>query len=214
MAASHSTARNLIGQRFGRLTVIERAPNRPGSTCAIWRCICDCGNEKVKASHDLRRAHAPSCGCWGRERISEAKGTHRLTETREYVIWAGMKQRCRNSRSMAFPNYGGRGIQMCDRWADSFESFLEDMGNAPAGTSIDRIDNDGNYEPGNCRWATSATQIRNRRNCHYLTARGETHLLSDWATIVGIRKGTIANRLRYGWSDEEAIFGKVQAIPS
>lgn len=208
MATSHSTARNLIGQRFGRLVVIERAPNRAGNSCAIWRCLCDCGNEKLKASHDLKRAHAPSCGCWGRERISEAKGTHRLTETREYVIWAGMKQRCLNANSDAYPYYGGRGIQICDRWVDSFESFLADMGKAPPGTSIDRIDNDGNYEPGNCRWATAKVQTKNRRVAHYMTARGETHLMAEWAEIVGIRRGTISNRLRCGWSDEDAIFGR------
>lgn len=209
MAGQHTTrARDLTGQRFGRLTVIERIPNRPGNTCAIWRCICDCGNEKVKSSHGLKRAHAPSCGCWGRERISEAKGTHRQTDSKEYYCWSAMKQRCSNPKNKMYRHYGGRGIQVCERWDDSFEAFLGDMGFAPPGMSIDRIDNDGNYEPGNCQWATPTQQIRNRSNCRYLTARGETMLLSDWAVKAGVRKGTIANRLRYGWSEEEAIFGK------
>ena len=105
--------------------------------------------------------------------------------------------------------YGDRGIEVCARWRDSFEAFLEDMGESPSGTSIDRIDNNGNYEPGNCRWTTAKVQGNNKRNNHPMTARGETHHMAEWAAIVGIRRGTIANRLRYGWSDEEAIFGKV-----
>lgn len=205
---NRTRARDLTGQRFGRLLVVERMPNRPGESCAIWRCICDCGNEKIKTSYGLKTARAPSCGCWGYERISKAKGTHRQTDSKEYYCWAAIKQRCNNPKNKMYAYYGGRGIAICERWSDSFEAFLEDMGHAPKGTSIDRIDNDGDYEPGNCRWATASTQIRNRSNCHYLTARGETHLLSDWAAIVGVRKGTISNRLRSGWTEEEAIFGK------
>lgn len=216
MATSHSTARNLAGMRFGKLTVIERAPDRPGNSCAIWRCICDCGNEKLKSSHDLKRAHAPSCGCWGRERISAAVSTHRRTKSKEYYCWAGIKQRCSNPKNLMYRHYGGRGIRICDRWSESFEAFLEDMGFAPPGTSIDRIDNDGDYEPGNCRWTTRDVQGKNRRGLHPITVRGETHLMAEWGRIAGVRRGTIANRLRWGWSEEEAIFGKDKAgsIPS
>lgn len=213
MATYHSISKRYIGRRFGRLIVIERAPNRPGNSCAIWRCLCECGNEKLKSSYDLKRNHAPSCGCWGRERTTASTKTHGKTETSEYERWASMKQRCNNPKHKMYSYYGGRGITVCESWNESFEAFLSDMGEAPPGMSLDRMDNDGNYEPGNCRWATATTQIRNRSNCHYLTARGETLLLSDWAAKVGVRKGTIANRIRYGWSDEEAIFGK-NAIPS
>ena len=209
MAIYHSISKRFIGQRFGRLTVIERAPNRPGNTCAIWRCICDCGNEKLKSSHDLKRAHAPSCGCWGQERIAASVRTHGQIDSKEYYCWAAIKQRCHNTKNEMYHYYGDRGIEVCARWRDSFEAFLEDMGESPSGTSIDRIDNNGNYEPGNCRWTTAKVQGNNKRNNHPMTARGETHHMAEWAAIVGIRRGTIANRLRYGWSDEEAIFGKV-----
>ncbi len=204
-----SRAQNLIGQRFGRLVVIGRAPNRPGVSNAIWLCRCDCGNESEVRSAALKNESIRSCGCLGRDHDAIARKTkHGMTSSREYRRWAGIKQRCNNPNDLGYKNYGGRGIRMCDRWNDSFENFLEDMGEAPPGMSIDRIDNDGDYDPSNCQWATPATQHRNRRNNHRMTARGKTMILWDWHKETGANRSTVLSRLRRGWTDEEAIFGR------
>jgi len=124
----------------------------------------------------------------------------------EYRIWAGIKKRCINLRCPAYKNYGGRGIQICDRWRDSFPAFLADMGRRPAGMSVERIDNDGNYEPGNCKWAAPLEQARNCRKNHLVTANGESLPISVWAERLGIRSETIRHRLHRGYTDLAALF--------
>lgn len=126
----------------------------------------------------------------------------------EYTAWAGMLQRCRNPKNAAYPDYGGRGITVCDAWRDSFEAFYADLGPRPSARhSIDRIDNDGNYEPGNCRWATAKEQNRNTRRARLLTFDGRTQLLSDWGAELGVHPEAIRGRLRRGWSIEDALQG-------
>lgn len=159
----------MIGTRFGRLIVVSDAPARDGAR--YWQCACDCGGESIVSTESLKAGNTKSCGCLqaelrkkGRFIHGDACGSHlRIRPSREYSIWSSMKKRCINPRSNNFKYYGGRGIKVCDVWFTSFAAFLRDMGRAPVGHSIDRIDNDGNYEPGNCRWATSKTQRLNQR---------------------------------------------------
>ena len=173
---------DLTGQSFGRLTVSSRAPNT-FSGHVRWNCRCACGNMAMVCSDNLRSSNTRSCGCLHREisqevcrevrrvygkAASRARVTHGhscgVGVTQTYSSWQSMKHRCQNKTATRFKNYGGRGIRVCKRWLNSFENFLADMGKRPAGTTLDRYpDNDGNYEPGNCRWATPKQQARNRR---------------------------------------------------
>lgn len=134
--------------------------------------------------------------------------THRKSGTRTYRIWQLMKNRCHNPDAERFPYYGARGITVCDRWRGSFAAFLADMGEAPDGTSIDRIDNGGNYEPGNCRWATKTEQNRNTRQNRLLTIFGVTKCVAEWAEESGTRADRIFSRLWNGWPEGEAVFGR------
>ncbi len=156
---------DLTGQRFGRLTVLTRAPNDLQGT-AYWKCKCECGNTRTIRGYSLRSKITQSCGC-----LHDEIAKHNLTGNRkhgqsysvEYLTWIRMKTRCYNSSAVQFVYYGARGITVCDKWLNSFETFLEDMGERPKNTSIDRINNDGNYESSNCRWATPKEQAGNRR---------------------------------------------------
>lgn len=129
---------------------------------------------------------------------------HGLRDSREYRIWAHMKTRCENEKCPAYKNYGGRGITVCERW-QSFSSFYEDMGTSPEGTSIDRINNDGNYEPGNCRWANRSEQARNKRNSRMLKVDHVQKTAAEWAEEYGIAINTILQRISYGWTEKEAV---------
>lgn len=128
------------------------------------------------------------------------------TNRKEYYAWQSMKQRCYNTKHQAYANYGGRGITICDRWLSSFVAFFDDIGPSPEGASIDRINNDGNYEPGNCRWATRREQLRNRRMNRFLTIRGETKTLAGWSETTGVSASLIVYRLNHDWAVEDAIF--------
>lgn len=132
---------------------------------------------------------------------------HGMAGTKVYFAWHSMIDRCLVSYSTNFKNHGGRGITVCPEWADSFSAFLRDMGLPPSKKhSLDRINNDGNYEPGNCRWATAKQQCRNRRGCKFLTFRGETKTLTEWSEIMGLHKDTVGCRIsRYGWTVERAL---------
>lgn len=192
---------DLTGRRFGRLTVIEES-GKLGKKVA-WLCKCDCGNYTRVRAHHLKGGQIVSCGCYH----NEVNATHRLTSTKLYRAWASMKDRCYNTNAVEYKRYGSRGIKVCDEWRNNFEAFYGwAMANGyEDGLSIDRIDVNGNYEPNNCRWVDMKTQGRNRRNNHMLTHKGETHCVSEWSEITGIKVSTLFDRIKRGWSVEDVL---------
>ncbi len=197
---SESKLKDLTGMKFGRLTVIERIENKNKKTC--WRCRCDCGNEISVISTNLTQAHTQSCGCLHDETASKMHIKHALCHTKIYRTWASIKDRCLKPQNKSYKNYGGRGITMCPAWIDDFLAFcnyvstLEHFGEE--GYSLDRIDNDGNYEPGNLRWANRKTQGRNTRRNVSVEYEGVIITLSEAAELSGINYGTLHSRFNVG----------------
>lgn len=192
------------GMRYGRWLVIRPADPWNGR-CPRWLCRCDCGTERSVLAMGLARGTSTSCGCRTSERMKRTEVTHGMSLTRVYGIWASMKYRCENPKSSRFKDYGGRGIKVCERW-QSFENFFADMGHPPTGMSIDRQENNGDYEPGNCRWATRKQQQRNTRRSPLFTHRGQQMTLREWADTLGLPFYILRHRvLRAGWDIDRAL---------
>lgn len=196
------------GKRFDRWIVLEFAGLK--NRAAHWLCRCDCGKELVVSGNSLRMGRSRSCGCIQKEvvaAIGRDNKTHGMTGSKEYNAWLCMIQRCYNPKIEHFKNYGGRGISVCAEWKESFERFLEDMGFAPSDTStVERKNNNGNYEPSNCAWATRKEQTNNTRANHKITFRGRTMNLCQWAEELGIKQSTLSMRLgAYKWPVERAL---------
>ena len=203
--------KDLTGQRFGRLTVIERADTKGKRT--MWLCKCDCGREKSIGSHNLLTGNTSSCGCLWKETVpsynKENNTRHGDSHTKLHKAWLNMRYRCFNKRCKFYDNYGGRGITICEEWS-VYENFRDwALANGFAnGLSIDRIDVDGNYCPENCRWVSEKVQQNNRRVNNYLTLNGTRHTIQEWSEITGIGWTTINERLKNGWTVEKALTKK------
>lgn len=191
-----SNFKDMSGFRTGKLTVMARAGSK--DALALWLCKCECGKTAVVSGELLRRGQL-SCGCARTGRI-----THGKSKTRAYAVWNRMIQRCTNPKIEHYPEYGGRGITVCDQWRD-FANFFADMGECPVGHSIERKNNDGNYEPENCCWLLTSKQPQNRRGNVYLTVGGERVCLAEAARRVGVPHHTLRYRIKAGWPQERAL---------
>lgn len=192
---------DISGVVYDRLTALS-CSGRDSKGRAVWLCLCSCGKSVEVPAHKLRGLRVKSCGCLKADRaraLGKKHSKHGMHLTPEYRVWHSMKQRCLNPTDANYPNYGGRGISICVRWL-SFENFYEDMGKAPPGLSLDRFpDNDGNYEPGNCRWATVQEQANNRRTNVFLTFDGLTLSKTQWSRRIGITFESLTKRInRWG----------------
>ncbi len=197
------------GQRSGRLVVVRPSHQDTNNNRWFWICLCDCGAETIVNGYSLRSCVTRSCGCIRAEQIGRLRRTHGQSETVEYKTWRQMRGRCNNPRSKDYSFYGGRGISVCSEWSDSFKAFYRDMGPRPSAQhTIDRIDNDGNYEPGNCRWATRKQQSRNTRYNRRITFRGITLCTAEWAEKTGITPGMLRDRLDRGWAVERVLMAE------
>ena len=191
------------GSVFGKRTVIETGP-RASNRSKVWMCRCACGDVSAVRQDTLLRGAAHSCRSCATKQHGEAKRDG-YSGTSEYGSWSSMRQRCLDSSANNYGRYGGRGIGICDRWK-SFQKFLLDMGRKPSEAhSLDRIDNDGDYEPANCRWATKKEQSRNRSNNRTLVLDGVKKTVAEWSEQTGVSRSTICSRLDRGRTERDAL---------
>lgn len=201
---------DITGKKFGRLLAVERVENIPAKNAPsrpAWRCVCDCGNEKVLPKSSLVYGVSTSCGCYRKEVARKKNTSHGMSDTPEYNIWIHMKKRCFDRSCRDYKDYGARGISVCEQWISSFENFIESVGKRPTKYhTIERIDNNHGYSPDNCKWATRKEQSCNRRSIRMLYAFGKNASVSEWAALSGVRAKTILARIdRLGWTAERAV---------
>lgn len=196
-----------VGEIYGRWTVIDNSFERLDTGNRTLLCRCECGTVRQVIMNELRSGRSQSCGCMRNELASNRLKTHGMSGTRIYRIFQCMKDRCYSKSHEAYFRYGGRGIIICDEWLDSFENFYNwaiSHGYRDS-LSIDRIDNNGNYEPKNCKWSTTKEQNNNRKNHRYITYDGKTMNVSQWANYLGLPRGTLQNRISAGKTIEEVL---------
>lgn len=201
---ANNYVKNKIGDVFGLLTIIAPAdPYVRNKT--RWLCRCTCGREITTYQSHLRQGTAKSCGCTREAARLKAITAHGQSRSSIYKNWSAMKIRCSNPNHESYPDYGGRGITVCERW-EKFENFLADMGERPTPKhEVDRIDNDKGYSPENCRWATRKEQNRNKRDNRFITINNETKCLSEWCEIYGTTFMLVETRLKHGWKILDAL---------
>ena len=203
---------NLTGKRFGKLVAIKTiGKNKNGAY--LWQCKCDCGNEIIANVGNLKNGHTKSCGCLRVDRCKTNFTKHGLEHTRLYGIWSDMRLRCYDEKNIAYHRYGGRGITICDEWKNDVKAFYDwaTANGYKDSLTIDRIDNDGNYCPENCRWATIKEQASNRRSNILVTHNGKTQTMKEWANEVGIPYKVVWARVqKLGWSAERALTDPVK----
>lgn len=194
-----------IGAKYNAWIVVGSSDKTNSGGNTFWECRCKCGSIKHIAAHSVVSGKSQSCGCYRRRKGQNKK--HGLRNHPLYGIWRGIKYRCLTSTAHNYADYGGRGIKICDRWM-SVENFYNDViYGYEKGLQLGRIDNDGDYEPGNCQWETPLINVNNRRNTVYVTFDGRTHTPAQWSKELQCKADTIRNRMRKGWSDYEALFG-------
>ncbi len=198
-------ALDLKGLKVGKLTVTNKLRSREKGH-VLWSCLCECGNKvEVRAGH-LKAALKKSCGC--------IREQHRMSTKPEYISWGHMIQRCINPKDKRYQRYGGRGIKVYEKWRKSFSAFYEDMGPRPSPEhSIDRIDNNGDYEPSNCRWATREQQARNTSRTVLIEYKEEENTLKEWSVKLGISYEILSSRLKKKWSVERAFTQAIRKSP-
>lgn len=195
---------DLTGREFDRLIVDSLSPEKRHGRTA-WNCTCKCGQKVIATTNALLRGNTRSCGCRKLEMIGARRRTHGLSRNPTYINWLAMKSRCENPNNQDYRLYGGRGVTICDRW-QSFGNFLADMGHRPfPRATIERKDTNGNYEPGNCVWATQKTQTRNKRANRLITIDGVTKCLGEWCELYGRDYRLVHHRIQNGWTPEAAL---------
>lgn len=200
---------DLTGQRFGRLTVINRTQNKGNKV--VWKCKCDCGNETETTSYHLKSGQTTSCGCYHKERVAQTHTKHGERHSKLYAVWIAMKDRCDNPNNKDYHDYGARKITVCSEWLDkengfiSFNNWSIDNG-YKYGLTLDRIDNEKGYSPNNCRWVTQKEQCNNKRNNHKIAYDGKELTMMQWACILGIPYRTLERRInKYNWTTKKAL---------
>jgi hypothetical protein len=194
--------KDVTGMKFGRITVVGYVGQPENGSGSRWLCRCECGGETVTRSTALKSGWTRSCGCYRMDQVVK----HMDSNSSEYRTWDAMKRRCFNPETKHFEHYGGRGITVCDRWRESYANFLSDMGRRPSPKhSLDRIDNDGNYELSNCRWTLQVIQIRNRSNAVRYDLDGKLYSAAELAEKFNMNFGTLRSRLRKGWPVNRAV---------
>lgn len=207
MKTTKIKSKDRIGKKFGKLTILNIFSFKEEKGATLYAdCLCECGAMIRKRAKSVLCGDTKSCGC----ESTTWKHGYTAKNSKAYRTWHGMKNRCYNEKDDDYKRYGARGITVCDRWKDSFENFLEDMGEPEASLSLDRIDNSKGYSPDNCRWADWFTQAQNRRGNRMLEFNGEKQAVSYWARLHGIRHDTLIRRLDYGWPIEQALTSPVR----
>lgn len=199
---------DMTGREFEECVVIKRSDKLSKDGKKIfWECECKCGNTFTARGSDIRSGNTKSCGCLVKKKARTRKGAHGQRNSRIYTIWNNMKLRCYNKNQNNYFNYGGRGIKICDEWKNDFTTFYNwaiENGYSDE-LSIERINNDGDYEPSNCKWANLHEQARNKRNNRFLEHDGKKMIAPDWSKVTGIPEKIIYDRMTKGWDDERVL---------